>query len=166
MKPVPQHIVANGPPGTLWFGGAVDRSTMTLRVMAKAGNLAVDKLAISRLLGCDAVQGKTRHWSLAAPYSVDSDLDSQVSWILSRLSEDVSVWAALNQDYRLELFCGLFLERNNRGVSVSPTTMSELGKRGIALGFDIYAPDDGSNQSTDPTLSSVTPPAGQEPRPR
>ena len=164
MKPVPNHVVANGPPGTLWFGGAVDRSTMTLRVMAKGGHLAVDKAEISRLLGCDAVQGNARHWSLAVPVSEGSDLDSQASRILSRLSQDIRIWTALSQNYRVDIFCGLFLERDNRGVSLSPTTMAELGRRGISLGFDIYAPDDGSHQSPDPIPVSVTPAAGQPTR--
>lgn len=84
MKPVPPHILARGPPDTDWFGGAVDRSTMTLRVMAKVRGESVDRDAVARLLGCESDQQKLRHWSLHAPDSLEADLDSQVAWILSR----------------------------------------------------------------------------------
>ena len=67
MKPVPPHIVASGPLGTLWSGGAVDRSTVTLRVMAKARGETVDKKGVSQLLGCDSDAHQFKHWSLRAP---------------------------------------------------------------------------------------------------
>jgi hypothetical protein len=82
MKPVPPHIIASGPPGTEWFGGAVDRSTMTLRVMSKIRGENVDKKEVAQLLGCESDQQKFKHWSLHAPDSEESDLDSQVDWIL------------------------------------------------------------------------------------
>ena len=53
-------------------------------------------------------------------------------------------------DYRVDLFCGLFLERPNRGVTLMPKTMTEIGVRGIKLGFDIYAPETEPNQSPKP----------------
>ena len=140
MKPVPPHILASGPPGTEWFGGAVDRSTMTLRVMAKVRGESVDKKEIARFLGCESDQQKLRHWSLHAPDSVDGDLDSQVAWILSRVTADAEVWKKVVAEHRVDLFCALYLERPNRGASLSPKTMAELGARGIEIGFDIYAP--------------------------
>jgi hypothetical protein len=134
------HIIASGPPGTEWSGGAVDRSTMTLRVMAKIRGESVDTTAIARLLGCESDQQKLRHWSLHAPDKEEADLDSQVAWILSRVTADLDVWKKLVVEYRVDLFCALYLERPNRGVSLSPKTMTELGARGIEIGFDIYAP--------------------------
>ena len=140
MKPVPPHIVESGPSGTDWFGGAVDRSTMTLRVMAKVRGETVDKAEIARLLGCESDQQKLRHWSLHAPDSMQSDLDSQAAWILSRVTADAEVWRTIVGAYRVDLFCALYLERPNRGASLSARTMAELGARGIEIGFDIYAP--------------------------
>ena len=141
MKTVPQHIIASGPPGTEWFGGAVDHSTMTLRVMAKIRGENVDKKEVTELLGCESDQQKFKHWSLHAPDSEESDLDSQVDWILSRLTADLAVWQKVVSDHRVDLFCGLYLERSNRGVTLSPRIMAELGSRGIELGFDIYTPE-------------------------
>ena len=140
MKPVPPHILASGPAGTEWFGGAVDRSTMGLRVMAKIRGQSVDKAEVTQLLGCASDQEKLRHWSLHAPEKKDADIDAQIAWIFERLTRDLSVWKKLTQNYRVDLFCALYLERTNRGVSLSPATMIEVGARGIELGFDIYAP--------------------------
>src|SRR4051794_6205521 len=92
MKPVPPHIIANGPSGTDWFGGAVDRSTMTLRVMAKVRGESVNKKEVAQFLGCESDQQKFKHWSLHAPDSQEADLDSQVASILSRLTADLAVW--------------------------------------------------------------------------
>jgi len=141
MKPVPPHIVGSGPPNTEWFGGAVDRSTMTLRVMAKIRSESVDKTEISRVLGCDSDVTKWRLWSLSAPDKEEADLDSQVEWILSRVIGDLSAWKAITEAYRVDIFCALYLERSNRGVTLAPKTMAALSARGIEIGFDIYAPE-------------------------
>jgi Domain of unknown function (DUF4279) len=140
MKPVPSHILSIGPQGTTWFGGAVDRSRMNLRVMAKIRGESVDKAEVSRLLGCESDQEKLRHWSLHAPERNDANLDEQISWIFERVTRDLSIWKRLTSDYRVDLFCALYLEQSNRGISLLPTTMSQVGARGIELGFDIYAP--------------------------
>jgi hypothetical protein len=142
MKPVPPQIIASGPPGTEWFGGAVDRSTMTLRVMAKVRGGSVDKKEVAQLLGCESDQQKFKHWSLHAPDSEEADLDSQVDWILSRLTADLAVWKKVVSSYRVDMFCGLHLERSNRGVTLAPHTMAALGSRGVELGFDIYAQEE------------------------
>lgn len=149
MKPVPPHIIASGPPGTKWFGGAVDRSTMTLRVMAKVRGESVDKKEVAQLLGCESDQQKSKHWSLDALASETADLDSQVSSILSRLTADLAVWKKIVAGYRVDLFCGLYLERSNRGVTLAPQTMVDLGSRGIELGFDIYAPEEPIQRTID-----------------
>jgi Domain of unknown function (DUF4279) len=155
MKPVPPHIIASGPPGTEWFGGAVDRSTMTLRVMAKIRGESVDKKEISQLLGCEPDQEKFRHWSLDAPDKEEADLDAQVDWILLRVTADLGVWKKITEAYRVDLFCALYLERSNRGVTLAPKTMLALGARGIELGLDIYAPEkEEPNQTSEPTAPS------------
>lgn len=142
MKPVPPQIVASGPPRTEWFGGGVDRSTMVLRVRAKVRGERVDKERIAQLLGCPSDQIKFRHWSLRAPEKSEADLDWQVDWILARVTADLSVWKAVADEYRVDLFCGLYLERANRGVTLTPATLAALGARGIELGFDIYGSEE------------------------
>ena len=135
MKSVPPEILSSAPEETEWFGGAVDRSTMTLRVHCEYE----EREAVSQLLGCES--DKTRKsWRLTAPESMGADLDEQVDWILSRLTEDIGKWRQVTAKYKTDMFCGLFLERSNRGVSLEPETMRKLAERGIQMGFDIYAP--------------------------
>jgi hypothetical protein len=133
MKPIPQNILDSAPDGTQWYGGAVDRSTMTLRIKCETSECD----AVSKLIGCTSVNPK--HWRIVAPDSQGADLDAQVSSILSRLTSDLGVWQQLSSKYQVDLFCGLFLDRPNRGVRLLAETMAQLGARGISFGFDIYA---------------------------
>src|SRR5882757_4180397 len=105
VKPIPPNIVASGPEGTQWFGGPVDRSTMSLRIDCSAEECAT----VSELLGYVTDEAMKR-WRLKAPDSVDADLDAQVHWILSRLTSDFQIWRQLTSKYKVDLFCGLFLE--------------------------------------------------------
>ena len=136
MKSVPPHIAELAPEGTLWFGGPVDRSEVALRVAGPS----LDRAAISAALGHIADRDG-QHWTLHAPESSGGDLDSQVEWLLSRLTQDLTVWEDLAKRFKIDLFCGLFLERSNRGVSLRPDTLGRIAARHIELGFDIYAPD-------------------------
>jgi hypothetical protein len=142
MKPIPPEIEALAPEGTQWFGGPVDRSTMTLRIACSADECE----AVSRSLDYTG-NAPTKRWQLSAPDSLGSDLDGQVRWILSRLSPDLVVWRNLTSKYKMDLFCGLFLDRPNRGVSLKPDTMRQLAERNLKIGFDIYAPDESAEQA-------------------
>ena len=141
MKAVPDHILASGPAGTNWYGGSVDRSEMSLRVMAKVHHETVDVKHVTSLLGCVSDRPSHRHWCLHAPESKDADIDSQVAWILNQLTNDIGIWKKIAEDYRVDMFCGFFMERLNRGVSLSVKSMADLSERGIQIGFDIYAPE-------------------------
>lgn len=136
MKPIPDHIAGSGPPGTVWFGGPVDRSTMTLRIACDISEVPV----VAKLLGCDSEATK-QGWRLSSPASEPADPNAQVQSIFARVTADLGIWRQLSSRYKVDLFCGLFLERPNRGVSLTPETMSEVSARGVSLGFDIYAPD-------------------------
>ena len=108
---------------------------MTLRINCETSECEV----VSELVGCTSDSPK--RWRVAAPDSQGADLDAQVNSILSRLTSDLGVWQQLSSKYQVDLFCGLFLERPNRGVTLRAETMAQLGARGISFGFDIYAPE-------------------------
>jgi hypothetical protein len=72
---------------------------------------------------------------------VPGDLDGQIAGLLAGTTEDLAVWQRLTSAYDADIFCGLFLEEGNEGISLSPQTLRLLGERGIKLDFDIYAPD-------------------------
>jgi hypothetical protein len=96
--------------------------------------------AISELLGCSSEASK-HGWRLSAADSHPANVNAQVQAILSRLTADLEVWRQVCSKYKVDLFCGLFLERPNSGISLSSETMALVSARGISLGFDIYAPD-------------------------
>ncbi|CAB4957660.1 unannotated protein [freshwater metagenome] len=91
-------------------------------------------------------QGATRTarfgmWSLQAEVTEPGDLDAQVAAILSRLTQDETVWAEVGSRYDLDLFCGWFMKYSNEGMAIGPDTMSALGARGIPLDIDLYSGD-------------------------
>jgi len=148
MNKPPEKIVASAPEGTVWFGGPVDRSTMSLRIFGGS----VDPLEITKLLGHEPTKGRKKgdrsvrgyvfkkgSWTLSAPESIGANIDCQVEWILSRLTKDLEIWKTITEKYAVDLFTGLFLEAMNRGIRLSPNTMQKLSSRGIELGFDIYS---------------------------
>jgi hypothetical protein len=146
-----QKPPTNAPPGTQWFGGSVDKSTLSLRLFGDD----LDPEEVSALLGCAPTDGKKKgdrrlgksgheqvakkgSWRLQAPESEGADLDGQLDWIFSRLTKDLDVWKLLSLRYRLDLFSGLFLKEENRGISLSPKSLKEIADRNVSIGFDIY----------------------------
>ena len=83
-------------------------------------------------------------WRLRATETTPGDLDAQVQEILSQLTNDTAVWNRLASQYDIDLFCGLFMEKENEGLGVSASTLRELGARGIELSLDIYSGDSGT----------------------
>jgi hypothetical protein len=122
---------------------SVDLSKATLRVMSKHLSQPLtphEKSRISQCLQTIHDGGTLRSWSLRAPESPGADLDGQISLILDQLTSDLMVWQHLAENYRLDMFVGLFMESRNRGVEISPASMQALASRGILLGLDIYGP--------------------------
>lgn len=51
----------------------------------------------------------------------------------------MAVWQDLARRFQVEIFCGLFLESFNEGLSLSASTLQLLGERSIALDLDMYS---------------------------
>lgn len=102
-----------------------------------------------RLLGIS----RTGAWHLRAPRVSPGDLDAQVAAILEGTTEDLSVWRDLGARYRMDLFCGAFMQGSNEGLGLSVATLLRLAERGVALELDIYAPawlDEGAEEEAQP----------------
>ena len=56
-----------------------------------------------------------------------------------RVSDDPAAWEVLTKKYKAEVFCGLFLDAENRECWLSADALRQLAERGLDLGFDIYA---------------------------
>lgn len=81
-------------------------------------------------------------WRLVASDREPGDLDGQIREILGALTDDVSVWNQLASRFKIDLFCGLFMESGNEGESLSPESLRLLAARSIQLDLDIYGPVD------------------------
>ena len=79
-------------------------------------------------------------WRLVASEKSPENLDGQVEEILNQLTKDIAVWGKLGSQFKMDLFCGIFMEAGNEGMTISSKTLLELGQRGIELGLDIYGP--------------------------
>ena len=69
------------------------------------------------------------------------DLEELIQVLLNRLPSQADLWNELNKIYKIELFCGLFMNSSNSGFNLSPSLCKLLAEREIQIGFDIYAPD-------------------------
>ena len=63
-------------------------------------------------------------------------------WLLSQVSDDLGICQRLTALYDVEVFCGLFMHRENEGLAISADTLIALGSRGIELDLDIYGPEE------------------------
>ena len=81
-------------------------------------------------------------WHLEAEATEPEDLPAQVAGLLASLTPELATWQALSARYRIDLFCGWFMQDSNEGSDLPPATLLALAERGITLGLDIYAPPD------------------------
>lgn len=128
------------------------RSVATLRIIGD--DLIPDE--VSALLGCSPTHAQRRGdhvpmkhgervasfgmWRLAATDTEPENVNSQIGQILEKLTSDLASWRSLAGRFRVNLFCGWFMEEGNEGLSISPSNLVALGERGIELDLDIYAP--------------------------
>jgi len=133
----------------------VRQSVVALRIIGD--DLVPDE--VTALLGttptCAVVKGETgKHivgpkvgdvrvarsgmWTFEASDREPEDMNSQIHEILSRMTDDLSVWQGITKRFRVDLFCGLWLTGGESGMTISPQSLAALGERGIELGLCIY----------------------------
>lgn len=123
-----------------FFGDDLDPEEITRR-LGGAPTVGVRKGGIW-LTSSGAEKTSPRgQWRITAERRSPGDLDAQVAELLTPLSTDFAAWNDLTRRFRADVFCGLFLEEFNEGVSLSPETLKALGLRGLTLNLDIYGPD-------------------------
>lgn len=81
---------------------------------------------------------RTGRWRLDANRREPEDLEAQVFEILSRITDDLEVWRDLATRFKIDLFCGIFLDGSNDGLPLSHNALLALGQRGISIDLDIY----------------------------
>lgn len=120
------------------------------RVSASLGVFGPTLVAaeVSALLRCEPTnvsavppRAPRKHgWTLRRVRN-DGNLDAVVVELLGCVTSNVRVWKRLTAEYRVSLVCGVFLGATNQGLKLAPETMRLLTKRGLTIGFDIYAPE-------------------------
>ncbi|MCR5857115.1 DUF4279 domain-containing protein [Mesorhizobium sp. J428] len=127
-------------------------TSATLRIFGER----LDPVEISRLLGCSPTSAEKRGepmgprgnisarqggWKLRIERQDGAHLSDQISQLLAETSSDHEVWTDLVQRYRVDMFCGIWLDEPGQGVNLAPMVLVELGRRGISLELDIYYAD-------------------------
>ena len=91
-------------------------------------------------------------WHVSAPRVEPGDLDAQIAAILDGLPEDPALWRDLCARYKIDLFCGLFMDGGNEGLRLSPQTLAGLSSRGIS-----GAPAPATNSSRQVCRAALSP---------
>ena len=153
QKPLPPKASdIDDPSRLIHFGGPIDRACVSLRYFGDS--LVPEEL--TRLLGCqptearrkgDVIPDKHYHrvastgsWRLAGSKPETTDIEDQIVALLTPVTSDLQVWQRLTRELDADIFCGLFLDQENRGFFLSPRVTQMLSDRGIGIGFDIYSP--------------------------
>jgi hypothetical protein len=130
----------------------LDHSCAALKI---AGD-SLEPDAISQLLGCRPTLGfvkgqiepskgkpivrETGCWQLDAAGQQPGDLDAHVAELFRRVNNDLSAWATLSGEHKIDLWCVYFMGEPDEDVQASAETLKVLGDRGIKLGLRIYSP--------------------------
>jgi len=123
-----------------FFGDELDPEEITAR-LGKQPTAGVRKgrTWITELGGQKTA--RTGSWRLQAGDCRPGDLDRQINDLLEGLSEDLAVWADLSTRFKADIFCGIFMQEENEGISLSAKSMRELSSRGLLFDIDVYCPE-------------------------
>lgn len=139
--------------------GIIRQSAVSLRIFGDS----LQPAEISRMLRCEPTQARVKgevikyqsgrqrtitcgSWQLSAERAEPEDLNGQIKWLISKMTDDLGAWQTLVSTYDVDLFCGLFMQSGNDGLSISAESMLTLATRGIELNLAIYGPVYGGNE--------------------
>jgi hypothetical protein len=154
MKAPKPSIPRGAPAGTVWFGGPIEWSSITFRVLGDE----LDPAEITRLLRCEPHQAERKGDPILRPDGTVARKARTGSWrlrinredtdewdcaqammdLVSQLPKEIEVWRGLTDRFAVDLFVGLSMPSRNKGFVMPPDVMRYLGERGIEAGFDIY----------------------------
>lgn len=131
-------------------GGSIDETTVSIRFFGE--QLDPDKLtewlgykpSYWQYKGDVIFQGQYRKiakegcWILSTERDNQSSLEEKVTSLLDKLADDKKLWQELTTQFRVDVFCGIFMQTWNRGFELSPQVMNRLAERNVVIGFDIY----------------------------
>lgn len=71
------------------------------------------------------------------------DLDGTIRALLADFPTDLAIWHDLAANNTVDVFCGLFMGRENQGTELRPSTLQLLAERRMTLELDVYGPPPG-----------------------
>lgn len=119
-------------------GDDLDPAEITARLGA-APTVAVRKGARWPASASEGQIATTGRWRLDVDGTDTINLDGQIRGLFALLRPDLAAWRALSTRYNGRVFCGLFLASGNESVILQPSTLCQIGERGLVLDVDIYA---------------------------
>jgi len=82
---------------------------------------------------------RTGMWMLAASEDVHN-VENCLRNFLAHLPSDLDVWRTLGARFELILSVGLFMDETNEEFELPASALEALGRRGVSINLDIYAP--------------------------
>lgn len=134
------------------IGGRVDAVKIKLRV--RGDDLDPDSL--STLLGIDydygcqkgdvralsnnkGIKEPTGKWILNGRCPEHYTIEDQVRGLLARVTDDLEVWQAIAEHYKVDIFCGVMMGGFNEHFVLSSEISEELAKRNLKLHIDLFS---------------------------
>jgi len=134
----------------------VNKSTVTLRIKGEmlipseittmlgsesSFEQIKDQILVNKKTGKERIS-KFGMWALKVFDCEPENIEKQVLEIFSKLTNDKKTWEYLGSNFKVELFCGIFMKYENEGMGISPLVMKILSERKIELSIDIYGGKD------------------------
>ena len=76
-------------------------------------------------------------WSYRAEVPSGTELGDALMHLLVALPQDATLWEEITSSFTADLYCGVFLEDDNQSMVIPPEVLSEVGRRGLSLSFDV-----------------------------
>jgi hypothetical protein len=95
-----------------------------------------------RHFGKDGREYARRHtgmWRLKASQD-PGEFEFRVMQLLQRLPYPSAAWDIILNQHTVKLVIGLFMNKGNEELDLSPSLLQAVGERGIAISLEIYAP--------------------------
>ena len=123
-----------------FFGDDLDPDEIT-RLLGGLPTVGVRKGGTWSMSGGAEKMAHRGQWRVTVERRSPGDLDEQVAELLTPLTTDLAVWNDLTRRFKADVFCGLFLNEFNEGLSLSSEMLEAFGLRGLSLDLDIYGPE-------------------------
>src|SRR5690348_2766692 len=67
---------------------------------------------------------KSGMWRIEASDQEPENIDGQIQQILGQMTNDLAVWHRITSEYRVDLFCGVWLSGWDNGLVLSPGSLA------------------------------------------